>query len=651
MAKERVHRALLGAVVMAMFLLQAWFVINGRLEGNRTGTASVVSPGATTADRLRTPPTPYADVTIEEIEVTQATQDEANMVSLVAGRRTAVRVKVSQHGSGKALADASRLYILDEAKELTPPGGIPPSNVEAFAPATPPDRDEENDTLNFEVIDPFMIPTTGSGKLTFRVVVPWQPAGSATITETTEATLTVLPPWQPKIHAIRLGLGLRTGPGPACSHEDPPAAESVAPGMGDAMVRAIYPVADDDTDVYRPYPIEAMCLPNDNDLVDGWLEYNGILWVLSAAKYLLSGSAPDTHVYGWLHDNPLDPPDTYGFASQPGRVAYGNTLGQYFQRTFAHEIGHNLGLTHAAGEPLVETGWDVGNRLEGNPAANGITGRVKSAAGGPGGLMDVMQGSLLSSRTWINPKTYRHVLGEPQPYAILAEHSPSPHPPFGTVLVRGAFDPDNGPGARVQPLVRVPWETHASPERADGTFELVLVLENESSIRHRFDAFTADGPAGDDGSLGFFEVVVAIPPERDVMSLVILDATTDEPIPIVQGPRYSRNSPLVDITLPAEGATISEPIEVTWDGRDLDAEPSEPAAGLRYHLLYSPDGGTTFGAVAVDIEGGPTGGSAWFEPAVAPPSEPGQGVLMVIVTDGFRVGLDRVNGLTVTSGE
>src|SRR5439155_9173781 len=109
------------------------------------------------------------DVTVANIEVTQAIQSQTNTIQLVAQRSTAVRATIGVTGSSGAVGGvAGRLHVFSNGAEITPQAGVAAINSPFTAPLAPL-RANENDTLNFELPAPTGI--TASNNVTFRVDV------------------------------------------------------------------------------------------------------------------------------------------------------------------------------------------------------------------------------------------------------------------------------------------------------------------------------------------------------------------------------------------------------------------------------------------------------------------------------------------------
>jgi len=78
------------------------------------------------------------DLTVTNVEVTQATQTSTNTVPLVSGRSTAVRATITVANTGAPVANiGGSLHVFVGGVEITPVGGIAPINAPFTAPLAP----------------------------------------------------------------------------------------------------------------------------------------------------------------------------------------------------------------------------------------------------------------------------------------------------------------------------------------------------------------------------------------------------------------------------------------------------------------------------------------------------------------------------------
>src|SRR5262249_23182799 len=147
----------------------------------------------------------------------------------VAQRSTAVRATIGVSGSAVPVSGVTgRLHVFVDGSEITPVAGVTPINAPFTAPLSP-QRANENDTLNFELMAPTGI--TASMNVRFHVDVTPVPGEMNTLNNSGEVTLTVVNRMTPLLYFTRInytpsGLGL-------------PADAFIQVGAGNAFVRGI----------------------------------------------------------------------------------------------------------------------------------------------------------------------------------------------------------------------------------------------------------------------------------------------------------------------------------------------------------------------------------------------------------------------------
>ncbi len=570
---------------------------------------------------------PASTLAITSIEVNQGTQTSSNTVALVAERSTTVRVLL-ETGSSNAIGNvAGLLSVTVDGAFITPVGGIQAINEPITVPASP-DRDSEDDSLYFELEAPTGI--SESSDVDFFVVV----AGNAQVVQGEALDLSFVETTPPTVFYVPVdytpsGLGL---PDPAL----------IDPGIGDAFVKGIYPVNDSDPDLYQQLLAPGVgfsgdadgdgilnCVDNDgdgdredcsdpDDLISGLASVLGLV-------ILFGGAGNDDFIYGWLAGNPIA---GNGLGQVGGSVAYGNTQESRHQRTFAHELGHNFGLNHNS-RALDQTGWDTAARLDGNPAANNTTGRVKNT-----GLFDVMVGGRLTANAWVDTTTYTFLLGSPLLASLALETQQEAA--RDVLVVQGRFDPEGETLEKMEPAFRFPWTREPSRERAGDPFVAEVVDDEGTVYRRSFNALVAGDGEMEEERYGFFEVRVPVPPERRVLGLRIRDANNPERVYFSSS---ASETPVITVTQPQPGASLGESTEVRWRVDDPDTE----AAAMQFQIAYSFDGGESWVPLLVDVPGGET--SAVVNTREVQRSD-GQGVIRVFVSDGLNTDFDDVNGLS-----
>jgi hypothetical protein len=564
-------------------------------------------------------PAAAVDLSVSGVEVTQATQTPTNTIPLVAGRSTAVRatVGVADTGGAPVAGVTGALHVFVNGTAITPAAGVPPINAPMTAPIAP-QRANENDTLNFELIAPAAL--TASTDVDVRVDVT--PVAGETNTANNSGSannLTALGPTTPALYFTRInftasGLGLT------------PLAFAQTP-TGDAMVRGILPVNDGDANLYRQGLFPTLTFGTDdgaNNIVDG-SDINDILNLLEACRQLIvsngMGATNTTFLNGWVAGNPIS---GNGWAPIGGRVSFGNSDPVRAQRTYAHELTHNFGFDHI-NTNIDQVGWDVGARLPNNPAGNNTLGRVK-----PTTLFDIMVAGLLTNQAWIDTAKYTSLqsnsgLGFPSPDA-----GDVPRPRRLVAVVRGTFDPRGRRLERLLPVFRFPWRSQPTPRQREGRFVVEAVSATGRTIETPFEPRLGD----DERREPFGAFTVMIPVSGEIRALRVTDRRGERTFGRL---RQSERAPTIRIRSPRPDARLGRRTTVRWRVRD----PDTPASRLLFQVAYSPNGGRDFVPVAVDVRGT----SVTFNSRQIQRSR-GRGVIRVFVSDGLNTAFADVTGLT-----
>jgi hypothetical protein len=567
------------------------------------------------------------DLTVANVEVTQGVQTPANTIPLVARRSTAVRATLGVADSAGAVRATGRLHVFVNGTAITPAAGLLPINDPFFARLSP-DREVEIDTLNFELPAPTAIPA--STDVDFRVdvtAVTQQETDTGNNSGWAE-NLRFFNRNAPHIFYIPIdytpsGLGL-------------PPETPIAPGVGDALLRAILPVNDADPLLYRAAPAPPLTFSEDengNGLLDRGEERNSFFSMLASTRQLIVengvGANDRTFLYGWLAGSPFN--GYSGVARQNARLAFGNTSPDRYQGTFAHEIGHLFGLEHPddavppGPEQIDEVGWDVGGRLLDNPVDNNIIRRVR-----PTTAFDMMDGGELTRDRWLHTRYYTELFNHPtlvpDPLAEFKQFA---------LWVAGVIKERASELDRLWPVFRYPWPsqpTLRARTRQPPSFAVQVRTLDGNLITVPFDAHIAGDGEKEQQSFGFFEVLV--PYEGEVSAVRITDSTGRK---VFGGLDRSRVPPRLRILAPGRGGKLTGMSRVTWQVEDSDT----PASALMYQVAYSPDNGRSFVPVGVNLTR-----PDWTFDATRIPRSQGAGLIRVFVSDGLNTAFADVTGLS-----
>ena len=567
------------------------------------------------------------DLTVTNVEVTQAIQTPTNTVPLAAQRRTAVRATLGVSGGASPAGVTGRLHVFVGGAEIGDPAGIAPLAT-ITAPAAP-DRANETHTLNFELPTPSGI--GASTDVDFRVDVTPVPGETDTSNNSGSANnLTFVNRNNPiifftKINYAPSGLGL------------PPDA-FIQAATGDAFVRGIFPVNEAEPTLYQPGPFPSLPFNEDAD-GNGRLDVfaaegsNLLSLLASCRQFIINGGvgpADRVILYGWI----AGPVDGNGLSTLNGRNAFGNAEPNRGQRTFAHELTHLYGLDHNT-RNLDQVGWDVGGRLPGNPATNNVVGRVR-----PTTLFDIMTAGLVTNQAWVDVTTYNFFFshsisgGAPDTAGDQAKASDR------VAVIQGIFDPSGERLVTFKPVFRYPWPSQPTvrPRDARARFVAEVTDDGGNTTRAQFDARNPEDTKEGREVQGFFEVMIPVAPNREIVSVRITDLEGRREFTVLKRSR----PPTIRIVSPKPGDKLGEKTEVAWEATDPDTPPDQ----LMFQMAFSYDGGRSWVPIGVDLRGK----SASF-PSSEIPMADGNGVIRVFVSDGLNTAFADVAKLTTSAAK
>ena len=579
------------------------------------------------------------DLSVANLEVNQSIQyldnptNADNSLTLVRGRRTTVRMNIGVSGTSTVAGVDGQLQVFENGAAIT---GSPFSseNGPITAPLSPTNREETHHTLNFE----FVIPGIGVGPATSDVdlIATVDPAG--TIAESNEGNNSMT--------LSDLSFECRRSPSMAYvpinytfAEPDPanmglPSNTRMLPGIGDDFIWHTYPIPD-------PPNYYAAAIPPINLVTDVDASIATLLNDLEATRVLLSPQ-PD-YIYGWLPGNPIAG-NGWAAGTGTGNSAFGNTQDSpnRYQRTFAHEIGHLLGLSHNSLLLDPEVGFDGGfSGLEVTATDDcdptGVQGTKCRT------LKDFMYAGQLTTAAWIAPTTYDFIAG----HALVQSAScstPIFHPleiqEFlmipGQFVRSGCEVVDCCPGCPGPGFLTHIYELKGpvafTRENPKGTRRIELQdAEGKLLFGQNFEVSFDIGDSEKPANVAPFTLFV--PKVRNVHQVVLLSEGKE----ITRQVR-SPNSPAIRLLSPKQGETLKDQKLIQWEAADKDGD------NLRFSLQYSPDGGKTFVPLAVNL----TGQEFVLDPSQIPGSRGQTGLIRLIATDGLNTATTEVNALLIS---
>ncbi|HMN97603.1 MAG TPA: CARDB domain-containing protein [Phycisphaerales bacterium] len=543
---------------------------------------------------------------------------QTGSTALVGGRTAMIRARIAVSGSAAAVPGVDallRVFVNGQEQEGSPTFSI---NGPITAPLSPQLTNLDH-TINFLALVPV------SGNVQFEVVV--DPANA--IAETNESNNSFLS--GSFAFVCRDVVDLAYVPiNYTANGAGMPPAHLIEPGVGDNFIRAIFAPGTLNYHISPTPPLTwATNINNSNNLL-----LNTLKDIRMAQIPALGYPTPD-FIYGWLPGNPYS---GNGQANGiPGDAAFGNSAPERFQRTFAHEVGHLVGLSHN-NSSINTVGVDVEHHLNDPQGIPQVFPTTKK---------DIMVAGLLTADAFVNLASFNKFLNDSRVLCPPGgggqggpggEDAPAAaDPAWGSLRVSGEFLHDDR-SATLDPVfhfANVAWTAD------DPTGDVVIrALDGAGATRWslRVDTQrTRERCCGGGVLLPSTPFHVLVPRVVDgavIDAVVVADAldgrilatrarSANPPVPqmlaaeaIEPGPGPAR---------PGAPAALEGMLRLTWTAEDADGDE------LTHQLFYSRDEGLSWLPLAMNIAG-----SAFeFDASTVPASVGNSAWFKVRTSDGF----------------
>lgn len=548
-------------------------------------------------------------LTIDFVEVTQATQTQPNSIQLVDGRRTGVRVYVI--GGPDGCWANVRLQIIPSSssrKTLYRWSQNGPLPIKSSY-----DRENEDDSFNFnfypdgwEGINYTFFPEA----LAYTSINECHPT-ILLDTDTISRPFTKVCP--PVIAGIRVAMKHFDPP-----FDQPPARSQVIPGTGDAMMWGVYPFPEYDRGFQHGGGYRLAESPDEVLTIEPETDPTGaVLWDRMTAQLRIMDPQPD-FLIGWLKRIPSDEnPGTSGRGWPPldrrswTRVNIGGLL---HAAITSMEVGHNFGYEHHQfGSTIDEVGWEVArkmqppHRVRSRSAKEYMFNGDVSSWTGPEAYLGIYNNSRLTSCE----RTQRSFRSFPI--------SPPPHPPSGNWSLKPSYE--------LSSMGRPIDQGTAGKGRLD-------ILDNQGGVLYstNFDpAFLCEEGENCSTIDGPYDILTPSQTNAHVAKLYI-DGILQDTI------TRTVNAPQVTIIRPTPGETLGSNTVISWQAIDADSD------ALTTMIQYSHNG-IKWIPIASELQGE----EFPFNPNSLPSSSNAH--IRVTVSDGFNTSAAIVSSLSLTPNQ
>ena len=540
------------------------------------------------------------DFMVSKIELNQAIQ--TGVTTLVGERPTMARATVRMVGGPltPVFVDGV-LRVYDDGVEIAgSPFFSDNGPIHVVQPVDPANLEH---TLNFSFIPPVSAAVS--------VAVQVNPPGPNHVAElsgannvNTKGPLDFVARGVPEL--VFSPIDYRPSGGPTPNLPDP---DLIEPGVGDNFVQGIYPVPD--LDYHRT---DAPSKLWTSSLAGSGSSLNNSL----TTDLQLTVPQPD-YIYGWV-------PGSLSYNGQSiigGVASMGNTQPIRHQRTYAHELGHNTGLTHV-NSSTGTYGIDVEHHLAITQALPVL--KLPS-------LKDVMVGGQLTDAAWVYAAHYNHWLGHASFQADTDAATAAPDDGAGPVLfVAGVWNTTSG-AVTLTDVLEIPSGQPSAPA-SGGSDVLLRAFAGGRLVRHLPVARLGSEDCSDaDSAVAVSEVAFQanLPltgPEGAPVDRVEVHAGGDRPLQTLVLSR-SAHAPQVSFVSPTaallDGQLVDGRLRVEWQGVDADGD------ALTYYLRYSRDG-EQFSPLLTST----TATSHEVDLARLPRLVDGKGFFELLASDGLR---------------